>query len=218
MRISQEAEEVLEKMWICTQEEENDSVSLDSLGLDTASPEIEELIEIDNITLTGSHINLKEKGLENGRNVVRRHRLAERMLVDVLNTKDKYVHASACEFEHVLHRGVDESICTLLGHPRTCPHGKPIPEGECCRKAKEKLENVVAALSMMEKGQNGRVAYFEMGNEEKLQKMMAMGVLPGMPITLVQTYPSYVFDLDQTRYAIDREMASCIYVRLEKGE
>jgi DtxR family Mn-dependent transcriptional regulator len=44
---------------------------------------------------------------------------------------------------------------------------------------------------------------------------MSMGILPGMPVTLVQSYPSYVFDLDQTRYAVDKEMADYVFVRVD---
>ncbi|WP_135609868.1 metal-dependent transcriptional regulator [Methanococcoides sp. AM1] len=216
MKISENAEEVLEKMWVCTNEKNTDTVSLGSLELDETSPEIQELLKIENITLSDSHISLTEEGTANGRTVVRRHRLAERLLADVLNTKDKYVHSSACEFEHILYHGIDENVCILLGHPRTCPHGKPIPEGECCKKAKEELEHVVASLSSLRNGQSGKIAYFNMREEDKMQKMLAMGVLPGIPIDLVQSYPSYVFDLNHTRYAVDREIADSIYVRIKR--
>jgi DtxR family Mn-dependent transcriptional regulator len=55
-----------------------------------------------------------------------------------------------------------------------------------------------------------------MKEEEKMQKMLAMGVLPGIPVNLVQSYPSYVFDLIHTRYAVDREIADSIFVRIER--
>lgn len=215
MKISEDAEEVLERMWICTNENNMVHVSLGSLGLNGLSPQIQELLEIGNITISDTNASLTEEGAENGRLVVRRHRLAERLLVDVLNTKDKYVHSSACEFEHILHRGIDDNVCILLGHPSTCPHGKPIPEGECCKKARDELEQVVTPLSLLKKGQRGKIAYFNMKEEEKMQKMLAMGVLPGIPVNLVQSYPSYVFDLNHTRYAVDREIAESIFVRIE---
>ncbi|MDA0524961.1 metal-dependent transcriptional regulator [Methanococcoides alaskense] len=215
MKISEAAEEVLERMWICTNENNMVHVGLRSLGLNETSPQIQELLEIGNITISDTNASLTEEGAKNGRLVVRRHRLAERLLVDVLNTKDKYVHSSACEFEHILHRGIDDNVCTLLGHPSTCPHGKPIPEGECCKKARDELEQVVTPLSLLKKGQKGKIAYFNMKEEEKMQKMLAMGVLPGIPVNLVQSYPSYVFDLNHTRYAVDREIAESIFVRIE---
>lgn len=215
MKMSEDAEEVLEKMWVCTNEKHIEAVAISSLELSETSPEIMELIRIDNISVSDGYVRLTEEGSKNGRTVLRRHRLAERLLSDVLNTKDKYVHSSACEFEHILHRGIDENVCILLGHPRTCPHGKPIPEGECCVKARDEVEHAVASLSSLKKGQNGKIAYFNMREEEKMQKMMAMGVLPGIPVNLVQTYPSFVFDLNHTRYAVDKEIADSIFVRLE---
>ncbi|WP_445474972.1 metal-dependent transcriptional regulator [Methanococcoides methylutens] len=216
MKISENAEEVLERMWVCINEQGTDPVSMGSLGLEENSPEIQELLKIENITLSESHVSLTEEGAANGRTVVRRHRLAERLLADVLNTKDKYIHSSACDFEHILYHGIDENVCILLGHPRTCPHGRPIPEGECCKKAKEELEHVVTSLSSLKNGQSGEIAYFNMREEEKMQKMLAMGVLPGIPVNLVQSYPSYVFDLNHTRYAVDREIADSIYVRIKR--
>ena len=217
MKLSGDAEEVLEKMWICTMESGMDSVAIGDFGLEITSPEVKELLESGHIitaSQSDSHIALTDFGQPDARNVVRRHRLAERLLADVLNTKDACIHKSACEFEHILHCGIDENVCTLLGHPKFCPHGKPIPEGECCKKAKTEIIRAVAALSALEPEQRGKIAYLEMRDHEELQKLMAMGVLPGMPVVLVQAYPSYVFEIDQTRYAVDKEIAECIQVRI----
>ncbi len=72
-------------------------------------------------------------GEERARNVIRRHRLAERLFMDVLSIRDEIeVESSACKFEHILSPDVTDRICTLLGHPTACPHGSPIPQGECC--------------------------------------------------------------------------------------
>ncbi|ADI74997.1 iron (metal) dependent repressor, DtxR family [Methanohalobium evestigatum Z-7303] len=215
MEISENAEEILEKLWICSQERGQNFIELESLNLDKESPEVLELLDMDNIDLNSdSKITLKHEGYFNAKNVVRRHRLAERLLVDVLDKKEG-VHKSACEFEHILHDGVDDKVCVLLGHPRTCPHGNPIPKGECCKKGEKEVSSIVQPLSELKLNQKGKIAYFEIQDNEKLQKLMSMGILPGMPVTLVQSYPSYVFDLDQTRYAVDKEMADYIFVRVE---
>jgi putative ABC transport system ATP-binding protein len=72
-------------------------------------------------------------GEARARDVIRRHRLAERLFMDVLNIHDEAeIEASACKFEHILSPEVTDRICTLLGHPDGCPHGSPIPHGECC--------------------------------------------------------------------------------------
>jgi putative ABC transport system ATP-binding protein len=72
-------------------------------------------------------------GEERARSVIRRHRLAERLFMDVLSIRDAAsVESNACTFEHILSPEVTDRICTFLGHPETCPHGGPIPRGECC--------------------------------------------------------------------------------------
>jgi ABC-type glutathione transport system ATPase component len=75
-------------------------------------------------------------GEERARSVIRRHRLAERLFVDVLSIRDEHeVEESACKFEHILSPEVTDKMCTLLGHPKACPHGSPIPPGDCCRES-----------------------------------------------------------------------------------
>jgi DtxR family Mn-dependent transcriptional regulator len=72
-------------------------------------------------------------GEERARNIIRRHRLAERLFMDVLSIRDEAeIESSACKFEHILSGDVTDRICTLLNHPLACPHGSPIPPGDCC--------------------------------------------------------------------------------------
>ena len=57
--------------------------------------------------------------------------------MDVLAIRDEgSIEKNACTFEHILSPEVTDRICTFLGHPRTCPHGSPIPEGDCCLDAR----------------------------------------------------------------------------------
>ena len=79
---------------------------------------------------------------------------------------------------------------------------------------KTEIRRAVASLSALGPEQGGKIAYLEMRDHEELQKLMVMGVLPGMPIVLIQASPSYVFEIDQTRYAVDKEIAECIQVRI----
>lgn len=77
-----------------------------------------------------------EKGRKRAEDVIRRHRLAERLFTETFHVHDeKEVAEQACRFEHILSPEATDSICTFLGHPRTCPHGSPIPAGECCTSA-----------------------------------------------------------------------------------
>jgi DtxR family Mn-dependent transcriptional regulator len=216
METAEQAEEILETLWLRTEEKEEDYIPLDELkGMKRP---IEQLLKAGYISLSDNHVNLTSRGRPEALNVVRRHRLAERLLTDVLNTGDMLTHEKACKFEHLLDRGLDESICSLLGHPKICPHGKPIPPGKCCLEKQTQAQKVVSPLSQLARGQKGKVAYIYAPETGKLQKLMAMGVLPGAPIGLIQEFPSFVFQAGQTQFAVDKEIADAIYVRLIKKE
>ncbi|MFM8868118.1 MAG: iron dependent repressor, metal binding and dimerization domain protein [Ilumatobacteraceae bacterium] len=79
------------------------------------------------IQLTGPKITLTKKGETLAERVVRRHRLAERFLTDVLGLSWAQAHHEAGKWEHVLSDDVEEAISKMLGNPTTCPHGNPIP-------------------------------------------------------------------------------------------
>ena len=76
---------------------------------------------------------MTESGRRRGRDIVRRHRLAEKLLEESFVMSEGASEREACRFEHILSREVTNTICTFLAHPTSCPHGKPIPSGECCR-------------------------------------------------------------------------------------
>ena len=91
------------------------------------------LTRIGLVTVKDGEERFTPAGEERARNVIRRHRLAERLFMDVLSIRDEVeIESSACKFEHILSPDVTDRICTLLGHPLACPHGSPIPQGECC--------------------------------------------------------------------------------------
>ncbi|MEE9399571.1 MAG: metal-dependent transcriptional regulator [Dehalococcoidales bacterium] len=217
MEPEEKAEELLEKMWIRSEEKEEDSLALDSLEEIEKEP-VEQLHKAGYVVYVDGHLGLTGKGRTVARNVVRRHRLAERLLADILGTRDLLMHEKACKFEHLLDRGLDERICTLLGHPKICPHGKLIPPGKCCKKERALAQKLVSPLSRLDQGRSGKVAYVYAPETSQLQKLMAMGVLPGAPINVIQTFPSYVFTVGQTQFAVDREIAEAIYVRLVDPE
>ncbi len=217
MELEEKAEELLETLWVRTEEKKEDSLFLDDLGV-TEKESVEQLLNAGYISISGDRVMLTSQGRPEARNVVRRHRLAERLLADVLGTRDTLIHEKACKFEHLLDRGLDESICSLLGHPKICPHGKLIPPGRCCQQEQMPAQKLVFPLSQLAQGQKGKVAYIYAPESRQLQKLMAMGILPGAPISLIQSFPSYVFQAGQTQFAVDKEIAEAIYVRLvEQG-
>jgi DtxR family Mn-dependent transcriptional regulator len=216
MELTEKAEEVLEALWICAEETKKTAALPDLADADKETVQL--LISDGDISLSHAEVKLTEAGQSRARSIVRRHRLAERLLNDVLGTGDMLMHEKACKFEHILDHGLDESICTLLGHPKICPHGKQIPPGRCCEQEQTQGQRVVAALSQLRPGQTGKVAYIHTSEPDQLQKMTAMGVLPGAPLNLLQDFPSYVFQIRQTQFAVDKEIADSIYVRLMAAE
>jgi len=214
MNISDRAQEILEKYWI-TNKEQDKAWRMDIISDD---PIAAELIDGHYSTRDGNHLELTEKGWDESRSCVRRHRLAERLLTDVLDVKPETIHGMSCKFEHLLQKDVEENICTLLGHPRKCPHGRSIPEGDCCRDSERMPRKMVIPLSECEADDKGKIVYIKTGKDHTMNKLTAMGVLPGLTIELLAKTPSYLFRMGESQFAIDRELAEKIQVRLSKEQ
>lgn len=212
MTLTDRAEEILETLWVELIELEGGECDVSILKDDEV---ISELAHLGYVQIEDNKITLTHKGREEAKSCVRRHRLAERLFVDVLNIKKKLVHETSCKFEHLLHKGLDDSICTLLGHPKTCPHGRPIPEGSCCKDAKRIPKKLIMPLPELEINKKARVSYLHTKDRNALQKIIAIGALPNTEIILIQKFPSYILQIGKSQFAIDRELASQIYVRME---
>lgn len=206
-------EEVLEALWVCAEKKDHRIEALRQWCVVPIDQELLAALEKDNlIAYDGEMILLTNQGREQAAQITRRHRLAERLLVDVLGMSLQDAEKGACEFEHVVAPEVADSICTLLGHPRQCPHGAPIPHGKCCVAAKEVVENVVVPLTKLEAGATARIAYISTPIHSRLHKLMAFGIGPGMTLTIHQKSPSYVISCEHTELAIEEDVARDIYV------
>jgi len=92
-------------------------------------------------------IELTTRGRQRAADIIRRHRLAERLFTDSLAMdSETEIEQQACKFEHILSAEATDKICAFLGHPKTCPHGSPIPPGPCCGKQADHTRSS-AALS-----------------------------------------------------------------------
>jgi DtxR family Mn-dependent transcriptional regulator len=216
MKVSAKAEEILEALWIVTEEQGGSAADFAALGIEADDQGLAELLGLSYVELQGDRVRLRHEGRDEARLTVRRHRLAERLMMDILDIQGAPGNERACEFEHLLHHGVDTKICTLLNHPTTCPHGKPIPPGSCCEQARAEGVVGVVALSELKPGDPGEIAYLAASDVRKMQKLMSMGVLPGTSVTLMRKYPSYIFKVGQSEFAVDEELAREIFVRLER--
>ena len=98
--------------------------------LQVSRPAVSEMIrklETEGLITNDGAIALTDSGRQLARTVVRRHRLAERFLTDVLQLSWAEAHHEAGKWEHVMSMHVEEAMNRLLGEPTTCPHGNPIP-------------------------------------------------------------------------------------------
>ena len=211
--LSEAAQELLERLWIAIEEEGRPGLEVrDPVGSD-----VDELMEAGLVKAVRGRLVLTPNGRTAAAGAIRRHRLAERLLADVFAMGDRRLEDHACRFEHALVDGAEERVCTLLGHPRVCPHGKPIPPGECCLKREETVERLIAPLSDLRPGERGTIAYIHMDRSPVLQKLLAMGMLPGTEVTLLRRFPSYVLEADRCQFAVDEEIAAAIHIRLYRG-
>ena len=208
-------DEILETVW--TFEEEGEKATAgkilgrnrrDLIDMDL----IEKVVADGLLKRSGEVYEFTESGRDRGENIIRSHRLAERLLVDVLNMHVIAIEASACCFEHFLSPEVTDRICTLLGHPRKCPHGSPIPRGPCCSRAEKRLETVVMPLSDLKAGESGRITYISTSNHARLDRLSALGMLPGRVVRVHQREPLFVIILDGTQLALEKEIVDEIHV------
>ena len=128
---NEDFDEILEHLW--TRGEVNDHLHATEYTEVQWRKLVNVMSRIGLVKIENGETKFTPAGEERARTVIRRHRLAERLFVDVLSIRDDHeVEESACKFEHILSPEVTDKMCTLLGHPTACPHGSPIPPGPCC--------------------------------------------------------------------------------------
>jgi putative ABC transport system ATP-binding protein len=125
---------LLEQIWVCG--EEGSRADVEHIrrpgGVDPART-LARMEDLRLISVKEDHeLQFTERGKSRARDVVRRHRLAERLFKDTFRIDEHEAHSQACKFEHIISPELDQRICSFLGHPTTCPHGNPIPPGDCC--------------------------------------------------------------------------------------
>ena len=124
---------LLEQIWICGEEGFAARVErIRTLGSVDPVRTLARMADLRLVEVRDAEVRLTARGENRARDVIRRHRLAERLFTDTFAIGDPEAHSQACKFEHIISPELDQRICTFLGHPRTCPHGNPIPPGTCC--------------------------------------------------------------------------------------
>jgi DtxR family transcriptional regulator, Mn-dependent transcriptional regulator len=205
-------DELLEVMWTLKEEGKLtwDHV-VQNCHIDKCEDIMRDLAEKGWIVINSEAVELLPKGEKRARELVRRHRLSLRMFYDLFALDG--AEAEACKFEHILSPEVTDSVCTLLGHPPTAPDGKPIPRGECCAIFKQEIKPLVAPLADLAPGESAKIVFITPESHFRLDRLSAMGVVPGSIVKLHQKRPSYVIQLGETMIAVDKSITKEIFVK-----
>ena len=143
--------------------------------------------------------------------VFRRHRLAERMLTDLLHFDWTESHDEACKLEHVVSERLANSIEKSLGTPRTCPHGNPIPDETG---AIQPIKG--QPLSELNSGEVAVLTHIPDENTELLSYLARLGMLPGTKIEIEEKAPfsgPMMVKVSSNSYPLSLDVASGIYVQ-----
>lgn len=155
------------------------------------------------VVLTGEGNKVAEK-------LVRRHRLWERFLTDVLGFDWDQVHEEACKLEHAISDQVEERLSAILGDPETCPHGHPIPGSKA---AERERGRPLSELCVGDEAVIERVAEEE---PKLLQYLASLGLLPDAHVSIKEIAPfrgPLLVRVAGAQYALGQEVASKIMVR-----
>ncbi len=160
---------------------------------------------------TGQGYRLTPQGQETAERVVRRLRLAERLLTDMLHLDLPDVYAEACKMEHVISPQVEARLADVLGHPTTCPHGFPIP-GEL-----REAENPLPTLDRLEVWSRATVASIPEEDQVIVAHLVTVGLIPGVEVQVREVAPLNgpitVLVGNQMR-ALGRDVARQVHVRI----
>jgi DtxR family Mn-dependent transcriptional regulator len=137
------------------------------------------------------HLDLTETGRLEAIRVMRKHRLAERLLADVIGLEWEFVHEEACRWEHVMSEQVERKIIGLISSPDVSPYGNPIPGlAELGHKSNEAFrDGVIAVTHLVGEAEGKKYTLSRIGEplqvlREQLADMREAGLVPGATVTL----------------------------------
>ncbi len=165
------------------------------------------------IAIDGRSITLTTAGRSRAESVVRKHRLAERLLTDVIGLPWSRSHLEACRWEHVISDEVEERLVALLGNPTTCPHGNPIPGTTPSSAAQVPLSQCAVG----DKTHLTRVTERVEIDTESLEYLDAANLRPGAQASITARAPdgTLTIDVDGESVALGASLTSQIYVTVD---
>jgi DtxR family Mn-dependent transcriptional regulator len=158
-------------------------------------------------------ITLTREGLQEAVRVVRRNRLAERLLTDVLGMSWDDVHAEACILEHAITDRVEERLIDVLGDPKTCPHGHPIPPSDLTRP-----EPIGEPLAQLDPGGSATMCGVTEVLPEMLRYLGEIGLRPGTHVRVTEKAPlggPVTIEIAGKSVAVSLELARMVLVTQE---
>ena len=174
------------------------------------------------LTVEGDrHLELTEEGLRLATRVMRKHRLAERLLTDVIGLDWELVHAEACRWEHVMSETVERRLIELLDHPTESPYGNPIPGldelGEVARG--EEFMTGVSPLSEISGDGESRVHIRRISEEMQKDEVLMgalrrVGAVPDQTVTVARTEEGVLVGSGGETAEIIDEAAEHIFVQV----
>ena len=173
------------------------------------------------VTVQGDrHLQLTDEGLRLATRVMRKHRLAERLLIDVIGLDWELVHEEACRWEHVMSETVERRLVELLDHPTESPYGNPIPgldelgETDLGEEFMDGVESLSKAAGSLEGRVRVRRISEEMQKDEDLMSALRrVGALPDKTVTVVATADGVLVGSGGETAEIVPEAADHIFVR-----
>ncbi len=174
------------------------------------------------LTVEGDrHLELSEKGRALATRVMRKHRLAERLLTDIIGLEIEYVHEEACRWEHVMSEQVERRLINLLEHPTESPYGNPIPGlaelGETAEDAGflDGVESLAKAAVRQEEPVRRivrRIAEELQKDTEVMSVLRRVGALPGNDVLISRGHDGVVVARQGETAEIDADAAVHVFV------
>ncbi len=213
MRNHDLADEILETLWMLIHEKTSRFDFFDNQPKEKMRRAYNRLVEENKIVPAGDGYALTETGEQIAVQLVRRHRLAERLFYDVLGFSAAEAHRVGCGFEHFLEDDATDAVCTFLGHPPCCPNGRPIPPGGCCREQTRRVTPLIVSLHDLDSGAQGRVVFIRTEDHAISDRLLSLGIYPGQIVHLHQKRPSFLVQVDHTEVGLEAAVAKSILVR-----
>jgi DtxR family Mn-dependent transcriptional regulator len=211
--LNEKQEEILESIWSVSDRQNNTIEAVRKRSsVDFTEEDLDELEQQNLIVRDQDNISLDNKGKAIAEIIIRRHRLAEILVSSILKLKQSDMEEMACKVEHSLLPEVEESICTLLGHPEFCPDGKRIPRGRCCSGKRKVIDSSVVSLRELAPGESGKITYIKPDNHSSFHQLISFGLHPGVVVAVHRKNPAFCIKFENTELALDENVAANIYV------